>query len=1066
MKRLCVFLASLVLVGISFAQAQTLRITGTVTSSDDGMPIPGVSVIVKGTTIGSSTDIDGKYTLNVPQDAVTLSFSFIGLKTQEVAIGGREIIDVVMEPEMLQVEEVVVTALGISRAKKALGYSVQDVKSEELTQGASTSLATALQGKISGVEIAPSSGMPGASVKMTIRGSRSFTGDNTPLYIVDGMPITSGADVSTGNSVTGTDYANRAVDIDPNDIESINILKGQAASALYGMRASNGVVVITTKSGKGVAKGKPVITFNSNVSFDAISVIPDLQSKYAQGTGGNFGPLNSTSWGPAISELPNNPDYGGNVVNDYTNAAGGLQQGKYYVLQRERAGLDPWATPKSYDNVGEFFELGVTQSNSVNVAQNFDRGNYSFTLGNTSSEGIVPSTGMDRYNAKLSAEAKLNDNWTTGFNGNYVTSKINKQSSANNGVVATVYPAPPSYDLAGIPSYYAGNPYSQNTYRGTAGFDAAYWAIKHNKFTEQSNRFFGNSFVQYASKLNTDNQKLTVKYQLGVDSYTTDYTDLWGYGHANGRGSIDHYGYTVREMNSLFTVSYNWNINDDLVFDALVGNEIVGKQRKFYDAYGSNFNYTGWNHINNASVFQASENFNRSRTFGTFGSASLAFKNQLFLNVTGRNDVVSTMPRDNRSFFYPSVSLGWIFTEIDALQNDILTYGKVRASYAEVGQAGTYYDSYYSTPTYGGGFSSGTPITYPIGGVVAYTPNSTVYDPNLKPQNTKSYELGADFVFLNGMINLNYTFSRQNVKDQIFPVPLAGSTGAAELITNGGSIHTNAHELTLAISPIKKKNFTWDFAFNFSKIDNYVDELAPGVNSIFLGGFVEPQVRAGIGDKFPVLYGVSYLRNDAGQIVVDADGLPMAGAEKVIGTVSPDFQLGFNTTFEVYKFRISAVIDWKSGGQMYSGTMGLLDFYGMSQRSADYREKDFFYFERDAVKITGTDGEGNPIYAKNDIQISGADAQAYFSRLNDISESMIYDNSFIKLREVAVSYPVWSKNGVFVNVNAFARNILLWSELKGLDPEASQGNNNMGGAFERFSLPGTSSYGLGVNVKF
>lgn len=1066
MKRLCVFLASLVLVGISFAQAQTLRITGTVTSSDDGMPIPGVSVIVKGTTIGSSTDIDGKYTLNVPQDAVTLSFSFIGLKTQEVAIGGREIIDVVMEPEMLQVEEVVVTALGISRAKKALGYSVQDVKSEELTQGASTSLATALQGKISGVEIAPSSGMPGASVKMTIRGSRSFTGDNTPLYVVDGMPITSGADVSTGNSVTGTDYANRAVDIDPNDIESINILKGQAASALYGMRASNGVVVITTKSGKGVAKGKPVITFNSNVSFDAISVIPDLQSKFAQGTGGNYNPMSSTSWGPVISELPNNPTYGGNVANAYTNAAGGLQQGKYYVVQRARAGLDPWATPKSYDNVGEFFELGVTQSNSVNVAQNFDKGNYSFTLGNTSSEGIVPSTGMDRYNAKLSAEAKLNDNWTTGFNGNYVTSKINKQSSANNGVVATVYPAPPSYDLAGIPSYYAGNPYSQNTYRGTSGFDAAYWAIKHNKFTEQSNRFFGNSFVQYASKLNTDNQKLTVKYQLGVDSYTTDYTDLWGYGHANGLGSIDHYGYTVREMNSLFTVSYNWNINDDLVFDALVGNEIVGKQRKYYDAYGSNFNYAGWNHINNASVFQASENFNRSRTVGTFGSASLAFKNQLFLNVTGRNDVVSTMPRDNRSFFYPSVSLGWIFTEIDALQNDILTYGKVRASYAEVGQAGTYYDSYYSTPTYGGGFSSGTPITYPIGGVVAYTPNSTVYDPNLKPQNTKSYELGADFVFLNGMINLNYTFSRQNVKDQIFPVPLAGSTGAAELITNGGSIHTNAHELTLAISPIKKKNFTWDFAFNFSKIDNYVDELAPGVNSIFLGGFTEPQVRAGIGDKFPVLYGVSYLRNDAGQIVVDADGLPMSGEEKVIGTVSPDFQLGFNTTFEVYKFRISAVIDWKSGGQMYSGTMGLLDFYGISQRSADYREKDFFYFERDAVKITGTDGEGNPIYAKNDIQISGADAQAYFSRLNDISESMIYDNSFIKLREVAVSYPVWSKNGIFVNVNAFARNILLWSELKGLDPEASQGNNNMGGAFERFSLPGTSSYGLGVNVKF
>jgi hypothetical protein len=438
----------------------------------------------------------------------------------------------------------------------------------------------------------------------------------------------------------------------------------------------------------------------------------------------------------------------------------------------------------------------------------------------------------------------------------------------------------------------------------------------------------------------------------------------------------------------------------------------------------------------------------------------------LYLNVTGRNDIVSTMPRDNRSFFYPSVSLGWIFTEMDLFKNDILTYGKLRSSYAEVGQAGSYYNSYFSTPTYGGGFSSGTPILYPINGVVAYTPNSTVYDPNLKPQNTVSYEFGADLTFLKGLVNLSYTYSRQNVKDQIFSVPLASSTGSASLVTNGGSIHTNSHEVTLSVNPIKTKNFKWDFGFNFSKIDNFVDKLAPGVNSIFLGGFTEPQVRAGIGDKFPVIYGVSYLRNDAGQIVVDADGMPQSGEEKVIGTVSPDFRLGFNTSFTIYKFRLSALFDWKNGGQMYSGTAGLLDYYGKSKRSGEYRQSDSFLFEKPAVKVTGTDSNGKETYATNDIKISGADAQTYFSNLNNISESMIYDNSFVKMREISLNYPVLDKKALKVNLNVFARNIIVWSKMKGLDPESTQGNNNMSGAFERFSLPGSASYGFGLNLNF
>ena len=990
-----------------------------------------------------------------------MQISYIGMQTQEVVI--KPNLRVVLKADAQKLDEVVVTAMGISREKKALGYAVQDVKSDALTRAANTDLAGALQGKVSGIDITPSSGMPGASSKITIRGSRSFTGDNTPLYVIDGMPIASTADVSTSltDGAYGTDYANRAVDIDPNDIESINILKGQAASALYGMRASNGVIVITTKSGKGADKGKPTITFSTNLSFDKISTLPELQQEYAQGSGGTFDPSSPFAWGPKISELANDPTYGGNTDNSYTSQYG-KQSGKYYVPQLAAAGMNPWATPQAYNNMKDFFETGVSWSNNVNVAQRFDKGNYSFSLGNTTSNGIVPSTGMDRYNVKMSAEAQLHPNWTTGFNGNFVTSKISKQSTANTSVVATIYNAPVSYNMAGIPSHIEGDPYTQNTYRDS-WIDDAYWAVDNNQFSERSQRFFGNAFVKYTTKFGTDNHKLDIKYQIGDDAYTTNYSEIYGYGSTWApTGEDSEYHYTVNELNSLLTAAYTWNINEEWTLDALIGNEFVDKKTKYEYAYSMNFNFPGWNHLNNASVFSNESLYNKKRTVGNFANLSVAWKNMLYLSGSIRNDIVSSMPRDNRSFTYPSVSLGFIFTELAPLKNNILTFGKIRASYAEVGMAGDYTQSYYYTPSYGGGFYMGNPIVYPINGAMAYIPYYKVYDPNLKPQKTKSYELGADLTFLNGLVTLNYTYSRQNVKDQIFEVPLAGSTGASSMIMNGGKIHTNTHELTLGVSPVDTKNFKLDFAFNFSKIDNYVDELAPGVESIMLGGFVTPQVRAGIGDKFPVIYGKSYMRNDEGKIVVDKNGLPMQGEDAVIGTVSPDFRLGFNTNIELYKFRISAVFDWKQGGQMYSGTAGEMNYYGVSKLSGDMRNTEFIV--ENSVKETGKDADGNSIYAPNDIKVT--DAQAYFTRRRSIDESYIYDNSYIKLRELSVSYPVFSKKWLNVNVNVFARNILVWSEMKGFDPEASQGNDNMGGAFERFSLPGTASYGFGFNVKF
>lgn len=1054
MKKFTFILLCLV-IGISTVVAQNTKVAGSVISADDGLPVIGASIVVKGTMVGTVTDYDGNFTLEVPSNGKVLIVSYVGMLTQEVPVSPN--VRVVLKSDTQNLDEVVVTAMGISKEKKALGYAVQDVKGEKLTQAANSNLAGALQGKVSGLDIKPSSGMPGASSQITIRGARSFSGDNTPLYVIDGMPVTSTPDVDTdlqnNGSVSGADFANRAVDIDPNDIESINILKGQAASALYGIRASNGVIVITTKSGKGLAKGKPQISFSSNLSFDVIGRLPEFQKTYAQGASGKYSPTNSLSWGPKITDLPNDPTYGGNTSNAYTKEYGN-HEGMYYQPQRAAAGLDPWTTPQAYDNAKDFFDTGVTWSNSINVAQALDKSSYSVSLGNTHQDGIIPSTGMDRYNVKVSAETKLHDNWTTGFIGNYITTAIDKAVTSGNGLLRTVYSAPPSYDQAGIPSHIAGDPYTQNSFRGA--FDQAYWAMDNNKFTENTNRFFGNAYANYKTKFGTTDHTLNVRYMFGVDSYTTDYVDSYGYGSntGGGKGQIENYGWTNATYNSLLTINYDWNINDDWGLNVVAGNEVIQSNRGKYYEYGTGYNFPGWNHIDNATTQSTSSEHWKKRTVGFFGNVSASYKNMLYLTVTGRQDYVSSMPRGNRAFFYPSVSAGFILTELDALKNDVVNHAKIRASYAEVGQAGDFRENFYSVPTYGGGFYSLTPILYPINGSNGYTPYYKIYDPNLKPQNTRSYELGTDLSFFDNLVTLNYTFSRQNVKDQIFDVPLASSTGAGKLVTNGGKLHTNVHEITLSFNPIRTRDINWDFGFNWTKMDNYVDELAPGVENISLGGYVTPQVRAAAGEKYPVIYGVGYKRDANGNRLVDENGLPIAGEAQVIGKVSPDFIMGFNTTLRLWDCTISAVLDWKQGGQMYSRTSGLADYYGVSKRTEN-REGTIIF---DGYKEDGT---------KNDIGITGANAQQeYYSILNNIDESSIYDNSFIKLREVAVSYPVFKSNWMQVTLNVFARNVLIWAQVPDLDPEASQGNNNMSGAFEDYSMPQTASYGFGVNVKF
>lgn len=1050
MRKILLLLAMVLFAG-SFAFAQSVTVRGTV-KDQTGTAVAFATVTETGTNNATTADEEGFFTINV-QPGSTLTISSAGY-TSGVFTPANNSVDAVLERTTTELTEVVVTALGITREKRSLGYATQALSGEKLTEAGNSNFSTALQGKISGLEITPSSGMPGASALVTIRGARSFTGNNAPLYVIDGMPIATNPDISTGSSVTGVDYANRAVDIDPNDIASIDVLKGQAASALYGLRASNGVIVITTKSGKGGPLGKPQVSFNSSMSFDDLSRYPELQSTYAQGTAGKFNPNASTSYGPKITDLPDDPAYGGNTANTYTDRDG-MQPGKYYVPQRATAGLDPWVTPQAYDNVKDFFQIGTSFTNSISVSNNTQNGSYSVSLGSTNQKGIIPSTGMNRYNARLSAESRLSKHFKTSFSGFFTNSDIDKAPSANDGLVATVYPAPASYDLKGIPDHAEDKIYAPVGYRGGA-FVNPYWGTKHNSFNEKTNRFFGNTALTYTTRF-TDRTKLDVKYQVGVDAYTTNYQDIWSFGSPGRSSSIEEYSYTNTVFNSLLTATFDWDVNSDFKMNALVGNEIVNSNNKYVYAYGQDFAFAGWNHMDNTGIKDATETSNMARTFGTFLNVSLSYQRMLYLTLTGRTDRISSMPSDNRDFFYPSASLGFVFTELGNLNNsDVLNYGKLRLSFAQVGQPGTYKKNSYAIPAYGGGFYSFPPILYPIAGANAYIPNTTLYDPGLRPQNTMSYEIGTDLTLFDSRVDLSYTYSRQEVKDQIFEVPLAGSTGASGYMTNGGRIHTNAHELNLNVHVIRGGDFTWSVGANFSKIDNYVDELAPGVESIFLGGFVTPQVRAGIGDKFPVIYGTTFERDDQGRILVDDDGFPISGAPGVIGRAAPDFILGANTRLGYKMVTLSAVGEWKSGGQMYGGTTGLLDLYGMSKRSADARDNNSYILEN-AVTQSGE---------KNDIAVTGADIQSFFGALNDIDESSIINSSFFKIREIALRVQAIKKANYGLSFNVFARNLLVWTNAPILDPESSQGNNNMTGTFERFTLPSTKSFGVGVNLQF
>lgn len=1058
MKRIVLLLVAAITMSLSLsAQNRTVRgiVFGVYNGTD---PLVGATVMGVGTNIGVTTDINGVFDITLPESVKKILVSYVGMKPQEFDITPDKEMVVTLQSDT-SLDEVVVTAFGMKRDRKGLGYAVQDLKAEDLNTSGTTSLSSAMQGKLSGVEIRPSSGAPGASSNITIRGVRSFSGNNAPLYVIDGMPVESTPDVvQTANSmVSNASYADRSIDINPDDIESINVLKGQAAAALYGIRATNGVIVITTKRGSGLSSSKPVITVSTDLASERVSRKFKHQDVYAQGMGGVYDPTASMTWGPKISELPNDARYGGNTDNQYTRLYG-KHEGMYYNPKRAQAGLDGWTTPQIYDNTGDFFSNGFTENANFSISQRTDRTSYAFGLNNSHQEGVVRNTGLDRWGARGALDWHINNEWKLGFTANYVHTNIRTAPQANSGIVNVVYSAPAEYDLKGIPSSVPGNPSQQISFRST-DFNNPYWWAENNAYTQSTQRFFGNAYVEYRPAINWgDNLDLVIKEQLGIDAYTSRYSNIQEVGSAgNSSGYIENESYTRQIFNNLITANFTAELGADRewTLGLMLGNEVNNDHLTATDYIGSGLAFYGQPTIGNCASFTYGyEAPSQDRTVGLFFNASASWRDMLFFNVTGRNDWVSTMPNGNRSFFYPSVSLAWVFTELEALKgNRVLTFGKLRTSYAEVGQAGTYLNNFAYTPTYGSGFYGFYPVNYPIKGQTSFVPYWKEYDPALKPQTTKNYEVGLDLRFWDDRVKLEYTYSYQDVRDQIFEIPMDGSTGYQSIVSNGGRITTNTHEINASVTAYTSKDFDIDLGLNWTKYESMVKELAPGVDNIMLGGFVEPQVRAYTGYAYPVIFGKSFMRDEAtGLMLLDSDGMPMTSGEStVIGKCTPDFNMGWSTNIRYKRFNLSSTWSWQKGGQMYHGTYGTMQMFGATTESTD----------RDMpLHVSGIDYETGQ-YVEHDVDRFSWN-QIYY----DCSESMIVDTDFVKLRDVTLTYQL-PRLGVFdISVYGFARNVLVWAKMNDFDPESSVGNNNAGGYFERFSLPNTASFGGGLKLTF
>ncbi|MEM6361593.1 MAG: SusC/RagA family TonB-linked outer membrane protein [Bacteroidota bacterium] len=1050
--------------------AQERTISGKVSSIEDGSALPGVNVVLKGTSTGTVTDIDGNYNLSVPSEGGTLIFSFIGLATEEIEIGARSVIDLQMSPDVEQLSEVVITAVGIETNKRALGYSVQNVDAEEIVNARETNLVSALNSKIAGVNVVSASGSPGASARITIRGQTSITGSNEPLFVVDGVPVDNSA---SGNGVAGVDNGNRLIDVNPNDIASMTVLKGPAATALYGIRAANGAIIITTKRGE---TGKPRITYNMAYTVDQVNRNYDLQSTFAQGrpSGGENiwrGPETGEgfSWGPRISEL----EFDGDETYPYDNGG-----------RLVPTGTGNGVPARAYDNLDNFFVNGYTWDNNISVSGGSEKLKYFMSAGRLYTTGVVPNATFARTSAKATITASLTDKLDVTISGTYSNSGGNRIQRGSNisGVMLGLLRTTPTFDngngitdgqdAADDPSTYLLPDGTQRSYRAGI-YDNPLWTANKNPFVDDVDRIIG--FINPTYEI-LPWMKASVK--VGIDQFTDKRNSAFDINSATQpAGQVDYSVNSVSVVNTDALLLMNKEINEDIYLNATIGHNYYERIQSIDSYQGTTMAIPGFYDISNTTDVIAAKDESKRKLHGVFGDIKLSYKEMLFLNLTGRNDWSSTLPEDDNSFFYPSASLGFDVTEAFGIANNsTIPYAKVRASWGQVGNDAPIYSTtnVYTQAFVGGdGFING--VTFPALGANAFERGAQLGNSVLKPETTTTIEFGLDLKLLNGRIGLDLTYYDSETEDQIIPLTISRATGFSSRVANAGVITNEGLEAVLTARVIENNDFAWDVDVNFTHYESVVEELE--VEDIFLAGFTSTSSRVRRGEPYGVIVGNSFQRNEEGRFIVGSDGWPLVNPEQdVIGDPNPDWTAGVRNTFSYKGISLSALLDIREGGDMWNGTLGIIKYFGTAQETADLRETAGFLY--DGVVQTGTDGDGNPIYEENNTPVDfanpalgvGANRWVRYG-FGGVSEESIEDASWVRLREVTLSYTLPSK--LFadsfiegISVSFTGRNLALWTEFTGIDPETNLTGNGNGFGLNYFNMPNTRSFGGTLKVTF
>jgi TonB-linked SusC/RagA family outer membrane protein len=1065
--------------------AQGRTVSGKVTAAEDGSPLPGVNVVIRGTTTGTVTDGSGNYTIEAPTEAGgVLIFSFIGLGTQEIEIGDRTRIDLQMAQDVTQLGEVIVTSVGIEREKKSLGYSVESVNGNRVQQVSEPDPLRALTGKVPGVNIIASSGAPGSSTRITIRGNSSLLNNNQPLFVVDGIPYnndfvtTEGTNLNTGGLTAGGAFSSRISDLDPNDIKSITVLKGANAAALYGSRAANGVVVITTKSGSATASKKGLeISYAGTYAIEKIGNLPNFQNSYGTGTNFSYAQANG-SWGaPFIGSQP----YAtlDSIPHWYAGRAG---MGAYDNLR-----VPYRAYP---DNVKNFFETGHVFENSVSLTGGNEKSAISVTLSQLKQSGFVPETEFLRHNISVGGKTNLANGLVVGGNLAYTKSSQDGVLSGSPSATAgdpsafarTLYFGR-NWDVQGQVSQ---NPVDKGSefFVGRDQVNNPYWSVLNSGIRSKVDRYVGNFNVGYDIK-----DWLNVFYRVGINGYAQSTYEFQRPNGANQPlGSITVLDVFSDEINSDLLFTFNNNVSDNLAVKTILGWNVNQRTNRTRSVDGVGYVIFDIDDVTNVNDVTPNPNsgYSRRRLQGAFAEVGLSFKDYAFLNLSGRNDWSSTLPKKNRSFFYPGVNASVILNEAMDLSSDFITLLKIRGGWASVGNDTNPYllSTVFLVNDYDAvtANASGRPFT-PDGGATIPTAgqSAVLTDPNLKPEITTEVEAGVDFRVWEDRLGMSFTYYNKESKDQIAQISLPEETGFQAQLTNFGTVTNKGVEISLDITPLRLSNgLTWTVTGAFTKNKNLVKELRNGVEEIQFGsGFGGSVIAAHRpGQPFGVLLGTADARDDEGNFLIDPSNGSLIRAldPQIIGDPNPDFILGITNTVSFKGFTISALWDMRKGGDLFSTSVnqilgrGVLAYQGDREGNAIingvYGNPQTFepYLDDNGNKIPNqTVIEVNSLYFGESFAVNAAD------------EWSVFDATTYRLREASISYafpkPLLSKTPFgSLSLGLTGRNIWNYSpnfpKDLNYDPETNQfGARNVQG-IEYSTTPSARRYAVTLRATF